>query len=364
MEKLLTIVVPCFRRKAGILRLLKSIDMDRFNVVFVDDGSNEVEFSNNNDADLLTYLYGLKEFFPNIQIVTKEHSGTALTRLRGLDFVTTPYFSFADSDDEVRSDGLFHLVSKMYTSECDMGIGRFQFHMGKFSLPSRKKWQEGTHFVADDFDLGRILNIFPNKVFHSNLISTLKNIPVNAPVYEDTIPVFFLCASSNKVYVTDYLLYDYHYHSDVTSTFSYYADPVCQVGITSLYQLYLDGFKYALNHELFPKNQVSFDSMFIRLFLQRIKAMFHNRNFTQEDKDILAKDILDLLNGLIPSWRNHPDYQTMFCHCEFNDIYNSIAAYLHLRNKCYFKQYCSNLSTEEAYQQYCTDLDNIRKKIL
>jgi len=29
MEKLLTIVVPCFRRKEGIIRLLNSIDMER-----------------------------------------------------------------------------------------------------------------------------------------------------------------------------------------------------------------------------------------------------------------------------------------------------------------------------------------------
>jgi len=309
-------------------------------------------------------LYEIKKLYPNILIIKKEHSGTALTRLKGLDFVDTLYFSFADSDDAVRSKGLIYLVNKMYYLQCDVGICRFQFHMSNFSLPSRKKWDCSVHSFQNSNDLGHVLNIFPNKIFSSDLIPVLKSIPVTVPVYEDTIPVFFLCALSKQTYITDRLLYDY-YHSDITSSFSYQANPVYNIGVGSLYQLYLDGLQYGLERELFPKHQNAYDSMFIRLFLQRIKAMFHNKTFTKEEKDILAKDLLDILYAFIPNWREHPNYQSMFSHCEFNDIYNSIAAYLHLRDKKYFIDYeSSSLSSKESFQNYCMHLDYIRKKNL
>lgn len=363
-KKLLTVIVPCFQRKEGILRLLQSIDFEKMDVVLVDDGSASVEAQNNKDQDLVRYLYELKKVFPSIQIVCKEHSGTAKTRVYGTNFVNTPYFCFADSDDAVRSNGLSFLVNQMQQNNCDIGLGRFQFHMGKFSFPSKCKWTQGNHSFQEDLDLGRVLNILPNKVFSSDMISCFQEIPIQAPVYEDVLPAFFLGAFSSNAFITDQILYDYYYHSDVTSSFSYYANPSSSIGVKSLYQLYMEGYQYGYCHQLFPKHLEAYESLFLRLFLQRIKAVFHYKKFHADEKDLLAKDILELLGILIPDWKNHPDFLNYFQKCEWNDVYNSFLAYQYIKRKDYYQKEPELVSPAEAYQQYCTDLDNIRAKIL
>ena len=354
MEKLLTVIVPCFQ-KEGILRLLKSIDGDHLEVIFVVDESK--------GNDLFFYLRELQKIWTNIQIVKKEFLGIADVRVYGSSFVTTPYFCFVDSNVSIRSKEFLFLVKQMNHYQSDMGIGRFQFHMGNLFISSRCKWNEGNHSFQEDLDLSRMLNIFSNKIFSSRMISILPNMSIATSNYEEILPSFFLGAHSSHTFITNHVLCDY-YHPLQTSSLIYQSNPISHIDIECLIQLYLDGYRYGYESSLFPKHLSSYDSVFLRLFLQQIKSLFLSKKFDQDDKDLLGRDILEILSNLIPNWREHPNFQTGFKNCEFYDIYNSILASYYIKRKYYFEEEPRAISPIESYQQYCADLDNIRKKIL
>lgn len=349
MKKLLTMIVPCVQ-KEGILCFLKSIDMEHFDVIFVIDESKE--------NDLFFYVHELQKIWTNIQIVKKEFLGTADARVYGAHLVTTPYFCFVDRNVSFQSKEFLFLVKQMDHYQSDMGIGRFQFSIGNVFVSSRRKWKDGNHSFQDDLDLSRMSNIFSNKVFSSRMISILPNMSIATSNYEEVLPSFFLSAHASHTFITNHILCDYY------GSFSNQANPISHMDIECFIQLYLDGYRYGYESGLFPKHLSSYDSVFLRLFLQQIKSLFLSKKINPEDKDLLGRDILDILGNLIPNWREHPDFQNCFKNCEFYDIYNSFLANCYIKRKDYYQEEPKFISPIESYQQYCSDLDNIRKKIL
>ena len=364
MSKLLTIIVPCFLRKLGIKRLLDSIDPALADVILIDDGSKEVNVFPYLDNDLLPYLYELSHNYSNVKVLTKEHSGIYNTRVMGTDFVKTPYFMFVDSDDRIVSKNVQKLCQNMNDNDCDMGIGRLYFKMCGFGMCSRKKWTECVHSFQKDIDIEQILNVFHNKIFSTKMIPVLKEMPHNTTIFEDTAPVFLTSLSANNIFISHDIIHNYLFRTDNLSFFSSLAKSDNQLGIQDLYTMFLDGKKYAIEKGFFPTFKLQYESMFIRLFLQRIKATYNSKVLPKDQKERLVNQILNLMTSLIPNWQQNSYYLAGFSKCELNDIYNSWKANQILKTNEYYKKKEFLISKEDPeiyFEKYKNILEEVKR---
>jgi glycosyltransferase involved in cell wall biosynthesis len=118
MDKLISIIVPCYNAVAFIDRCIQSlvnqtIGIDNLELILVNDASTD---------DTLQYLMNWEEKYPNsILVVNCEENGKQGTaRNIGISYASCEYIGFVDSDDWVELDMYEKLYDKAKELNCDM----------------------------------------------------------------------------------------------------------------------------------------------------------------------------------------------------------------------------------------------------
>jgi len=115
-KKLLSIVIPSYNSEKYIDDCLssiinqESIDTEKLEVIFVDDGSTD------KTSDLIKKYTDI----PYIQFYYKTNSGISLTRNFGVQQSTGKYILFLDSDDKLDPYGLSKIMSIIDNSQIDI----------------------------------------------------------------------------------------------------------------------------------------------------------------------------------------------------------------------------------------------------
>lgn len=118
MNKLVTIIVPCFNCEKYIDRCLKSIEMLTFSdyeVILVDDGSTD------RTGELLDKYIGSKNE-EHIKVIHTTNRGVSAARNLGLRTAKGKYIAFIDADDWVSSAWLSILVEGYQYGEKDVDL--------------------------------------------------------------------------------------------------------------------------------------------------------------------------------------------------------------------------------------------------
>ena len=206
----LTVIVTVYNIAKYLPRFFESMfaqSYRNFILLMVDDGSTDESLKICND-------YSNKD--DRIRVLSLEHVGIAKARNIAMNYIETPLTAYADGDDYVDPDYIFHLVSALKRNEADLVISRVAYHTegsdhidGVFKSRGemcieKKDFSKNLPMLLDD----RRLNYLYAKVYKSEL---LKNIRVEDNVRQgsDTMINCQYILKANRIVLIDDV--DYHY---------------------------------------------------------------------------------------------------------------------------------------------------------
>lgn len=120
MEKLISIIIPCYNVEKYIDRCFESLKMqsigvENLEIIFVDDCSTDATWER---------LVELEASCPDSVIVVRcdENGRQGKARNIGLSYVSAPYIGFVDADDWVETDMYEKLYKKVCEYDCDIAM--------------------------------------------------------------------------------------------------------------------------------------------------------------------------------------------------------------------------------------------------
>lgn len=131
MEKLVSVIVPCYNMEKELPRCLNSLINQTYpaiEIIVVNDGSTD---DSQKVADRFASEYS------NITVVNKVQSGLPQARKTGVRHATGEYIGFVDSDDWVEPDMYEKLCKALVNSNADIASGGLFFDYGNKSIPQK-----------------------------------------------------------------------------------------------------------------------------------------------------------------------------------------------------------------------------------
>lgn len=211
---LISVIVPVYNVEPYLRKCVRSIceqDYSNLEIVLVNDGSTD--FSGNICDEL-------REKDSRIKVIHKENGGLSDARNAGLDCTKGRYLTFIDSDDWVSKDYISSLYKLIAFYNCQVSIGSSVEVSEKEKEPEKKYMRKK-----------RIRKCFNNeetieallyqkdfttaawgKLYDVNLWKNIR-FPLNR-LFEDVITVFEVLAKSNRVAVSNQIIYFYLQRSD------------------------------------------------------------------------------------------------------------------------------------------------------
>ena len=223
MDKLISIIIPCYNAENYIDRCFNSIvnqtiGLDKLVVIFVDDCSTDstwehlVEIEKNNqDSVMIIHL--------------DENGRQGRARNIAMEYVTTEYVSFLDADDFIDSDMYECLYNPMITGNYDFTMCNFWRDGGNIDYT---KWPKVTgigdrHFVIDTEEKRKIFiccmsvgSTVWGKLYKTEFLTNHNICFVEGYTYEDHMFMMLIYLYAENILVIDNRCY--HYFVNTQST--------------------------------------------------------------------------------------------------------------------------------------------------
>lgn len=137
-----SIIVPAFNEEVGVVdtvRSLLTLQYPQFEIIVVDDGSNDQTLSKLTEAyHLYVVDYAIRKhldtqpihgvykstIFPNLVVISKENGGKADALNSGINIANYPYFCAIDGDSMLEQDALLKAMKPIHASDGHIiGVG-------------------------------------------------------------------------------------------------------------------------------------------------------------------------------------------------------------------------------------------------
>lgn len=223
MEKLISIIVPCYNVEKYIDRCFESltaqtIGIERLELIFIDDCSTDGTWNR---------LVELEAKFPeSVMIVHCDENGRqGRARNIGMECASAPYIGFVDSDDWVEPDMFECLYEKSRKHDCDIVMCRSWRDYDKEGqiLPPRRTGEEDRILYIDTEEkrkmflaCGSIEFGVWNKLYRADLLKQNDIFFPEKLAYEDHFFATLLYFYTKKVYVLEERLYHYFVNEQST----------------------------------------------------------------------------------------------------------------------------------------------------
>lgn len=223
MDKLISIIVPCYNVEKYIDRCFRSIaaqtiGVERLEIILVDDCSTDATWER---------LVALEAEYPDsvIAIHCDENGRQGRARNIGLECASAPYIGFVDADDWVEPDMYERLYDKVYKNECEIAMCQSWRDSGRKDqkLPSRRTGQEDRILYIDTEDKRKLFlacasigyNVW-NKLYRAKLLRENEIYFPEKLAYEDHFFSILLYFYAKKVYILEERLYHYFVNEQST----------------------------------------------------------------------------------------------------------------------------------------------------
>lgn len=216
----ISIIIPVYNtRQILINRCIKSVlqqTFKNFEVIIIDDGSNEIVAKTLDDISNLS---------KRIRLIHKKNEGVSIARNLGIRLSKGKYVTFIDSDDYISPFYLEKLYSIMKKDKVDIVTSYIKFvYDSDFQFLNSKKIEYGIYETIEEKKLllknvlvgvntkqskwgylsGGPYALLVNKYFIENLL-----FPINIHLMEDVIWNYQLFNKANRVAVINETLYAY-----------------------------------------------------------------------------------------------------------------------------------------------------------
>lgn len=209
MDKLLSVIVPCYNSERYIHRCLESILKQTYSnleVIVVNDGSTDKseEIIKSINDSRIKYIY-------------QDNSGVSAARNKGIENATGDFITFVDSDDTIELnmyEVLFELINKYDADIAHCSYSKVVDGEIKKIGNTEKIYEMDRDEAVDKLLSGGLfVGSNCNKIYKSELFENVRfdnKIKIN----EDVLINFFLFVKSPKSVFIDKCLYNYFEYSD------------------------------------------------------------------------------------------------------------------------------------------------------
>ena len=192
----LSIIVPAYNVQDYIRKCITSLVNQKtkykYKVIIVNDGSTD---------NTMKYLKLYKKY-NFVTIIDQKNKGFSGARNKGLDYVSSKYISFVDSDDYVSNNYVEQLMNAAYKHNADIVEGSYQVFSEQGVL---EKNIERIDITNDPF---QTLYGYPwGKAYKKDLLNNVQ-FPENF-WYEDTMAMYRIWPLANKVVTISPIIYNY-----------------------------------------------------------------------------------------------------------------------------------------------------------
>lgn len=323
MDKLISIIVPCYNVEKYIDRCFRSIaaqtiGVERLEIILVDDCSTDATWER---------LVALEAEYPDsvIAIHCDENGRQGRARNIGLEYASAPYIGFVDADDWVEPDMYEQLYEKIHEHDCDIAMCQSWRDYGRReqALLPRRTEREDRILYIDTLDkrklflaCGSIEYGVWNKLYRAKMLKENKIFFPEKLAYEDHFFSVLLYFYTKKVYILEERLYHYYvneqstiltpnaaHHFDILTVDSLLWDECDNRGFLQIYRkeleyqflslCYLMSFKMLL----LRLSEVPYE-YFLHLKEETLKRVpdYHDNQYVKELVTDINKIILELLD--------------------------------------------------------------------
>lgn len=217
MNKLISIIIPVYNVEKYLAKCLDSVvrqTVNNFDIIIVNDKS-----SDNSERIIINY----KEKYNNIIYVkNKENLGLGGARNEGLRYCTTNYVLFLDSDDWLELNTIELLNKEIVDESADIyvyGMYKYFAKSNKRKImygPSLKTFNNKRDIITSFFNskYNPFLISACNKLYKTELFNVKDNLFPSHLYYEDLATTYKILISSNKIKITNNILYNYLLRED------------------------------------------------------------------------------------------------------------------------------------------------------
>ncbi|MEF9919503.1 glycosyltransferase family 2 protein [Anaerorhabdus sp.] len=217
---MISIIIPVYNCEMYLEKCLNSIRNQTykdFEVIVVDDGSNDKSLEILNDFKMLNYF--------NMKIYSKINEGQAVARNIGVSLSTGDYICFVDADDEVTDDYL--LKFKQLTDlNVDLGItqikrvyeGKNEFIKKRFNY-IQNIYFNGVKDIQNNPDLlTKIMNAPYAKIIRKRFLTDNSIVFLEGKRYEDFYFTMTLLVSNPTIAASSQITYLYYVRDNSSMT--------------------------------------------------------------------------------------------------------------------------------------------------
>lgn len=223
MEKLISIIIPCYNVEKYIERCFESlvrqtIGIEQLEIILVDDCSTDNTWEK---------LEKLEKTYPDsVMIIHCEKNGRqGKARNIGLEYASAPYIGFVDADDWVEPDMYASLYEKIKRCDCDIAMCQSWRDFGREeqTLPPRKTGKEDRLLSIDTMDKRKLFLanssmgfVIWNKLYRAELLRKNRIFFPEELAYEDHFFTVLLYFYAQRVYILEERLYHYFVNEQST----------------------------------------------------------------------------------------------------------------------------------------------------
>lgn len=199
-----SIIIPVYNSEKYIKKCIDSILNNTYKdieIIAIDDGSKD---------NSLNILKEISEINSNVFVYSQKNMGVAKTRNKGIKLATGKYIMFIDNDDFIDKDYIETFVKIAEENNSDIVFGGFR-------RPNNDgKIMESVKLIDSEWSKYKIMALWA-KIFNRQFIlnNHIEILPNN--IGED---VYFMVKAinlTNKIYITDYIGYNWFYNDDSVS---------------------------------------------------------------------------------------------------------------------------------------------------
>ena len=209
---LVSVIVPVYNVLPYLREALDSVKAQTYSnleILVIDDGSDDGSGS-------VCDQYAAQD--RRIRVIHQKRKGLSAARNAGLEIMTGDAVMFLDADDLFCPDSVQILVTAMEKSQCDLVMGRFSI-MRSFSASGAYPGRTGAGNSSASVGVydrnaalcllaeGKINHSVWNKIYRSSLWKVIR-FP-EGHVYEDIDTTYKIIDASEKIGVTDQMVYRY-----------------------------------------------------------------------------------------------------------------------------------------------------------
>ncbi len=286
-----SVIVPAYNEENHIKVCLDSIisnDLKEIEIIVINDGSTD---------GTAKILEEYESKYDIITVVSKENEGQGSARNIGIDLAKGEFVTFIDSDDEIHTNMLSKMYSKLQQEQADICVCDY-FEITNTNKAVKKAIPQKTEDIKKDY----IVSVAGpcNKLIRTEILKKNKLYFPKTGIYEDIAIVPLIATYANKITYLEEPLYYYYIRQGSTMRQTQFNEKL--LSIYNVLEILENGFKQTKEIEQY-KEELEF------IYIKHLLYAGNGRFLEYKEGKQEVKKIANIMKLKYPNWRKNKYYK-------------------------------------------------------